>query len=50
MEKKNVKFSKDGMQVGVKEISEEDYADKTQRCVQSLHHTRPIPSTARGSC
>lgn len=41
MEKKNVKFSKDGMQVGVKEISEEDYADKTQRCVGI-----PIPYAA----
>jgi hypothetical protein len=33
MEKKNVSFSKDGMKVGVKEMSEEEYADRTQRCV-----------------
>ncbi|KAH0387503.1 hypothetical protein KCU92_g1669, partial [Aureobasidium melanogenum] len=33
MEKKNVMFTKDGMKVGVKEMSEEEYADRTQRCV-----------------
>ena len=31
MEKKNVMFTKDGMKVGVKEMSEEEYADRTQR-------------------
>jgi hypothetical protein len=31
MEKKNVSFTKDGMKVGVKEMSEEEYADRTQR-------------------
>ncbi|KAF2834851.1 hypothetical protein M501DRAFT_999881 [Patellaria atrata CBS 101060] len=30
MEKKNVVFSKDGMKVGVKEVRDEDIADKTQ--------------------
>jgi beta-lactam-binding protein with PASTA domain len=30
MEKKNIKFSKEGMKVGVKEISTEDAADTTQ--------------------
>ncbi|KAK8242483.1 hypothetical protein IWZ00DRAFT_378239 [Phyllosticta capitalensis] len=30
MEKKNVTFSKDGMKVGVKDRSSEDYTDKTQ--------------------
>jgi beta-lactam-binding protein with PASTA domain len=30
MEKKNIKFSKEGMRVGVKEISTEDVADSTQ--------------------
>ncbi|KAK8151880.1 hypothetical protein IWX90DRAFT_490084 [Phyllosticta citrichinensis] len=30
MEKKNVTFTKDGMKVGVKQRSTEDYADKTQ--------------------
>jgi hypothetical protein len=31
LEKKNVVFTKDGMRVGVKEMSAERYADKTQR-------------------
>ncbi|KAF1848217.1 uncharacterized protein K460DRAFT_364187 [Cucurbitaria berberidis CBS 394.84] len=31
MEKKNVLFTKDGAKVGVKEVSAEAYADKTQR-------------------
>ncbi|KAL1640149.1 hypothetical protein SLS58_007263 [Diplodia intermedia] len=30
MEKKNIVFSKDGMKVGVKEVNDEDYADRTQ--------------------
>ncbi|KAF4301421.1 hypothetical protein GTA08_BOTSDO10606 [Botryosphaeria dothidea] len=30
MEKKNIVFSKDGMKVGVKEVRDEDYADRTQ--------------------
>jgi hypothetical protein len=42
MEKKNVKFTKDGMKVGVKEMSEEEYADRTQRCVYSFSN----PTTA----
>ena len=33
MEKKNVVFTKDGMKVGVKEVRDEDYADRTQRYV-----------------
>jgi hypothetical protein len=31
MEKKHVSFTKDGMKVGVKELGDEEYADKTQR-------------------
>ena len=31
MEKKNILFTKDGAKVSVKEVSAEDYADKTQR-------------------
>jgi len=31
MEKKNILFTKDGMKVGVKELKDEDYADKTQK-------------------
>ena len=30
MEKKNVVFTKDGMKVGVKELRNENYVDKTQ--------------------
>lgn len=31
MEKKNVVFTKDGARVGVKEVTAEEYADKTQK-------------------
>jgi len=31
LEKKNIAFTKDGMKVGVKELRDEDYADKTQK-------------------
>lgn len=33
MEKKNVMFTRDGMKVGVKEVNEEDYVDRSQRFV-----------------
>lgn len=33
MEKKNIKFSKDGMKVSMKEVRDEDYKDQTQRFV-----------------
>lgn len=33
MEKKNIKFSKDGMKVSMKEVRDEDYKDQTQRYV-----------------
>ena len=42
MEKKNVKFTKDGMRVGVKEVKDEDYRDRTQRLVLSLRLLRQI--------
>ena len=35
LEKKNVLFTRDGMKVGVKEIKDEHYADRTQRFVDS---------------
>jgi hypothetical protein len=35
LEKKNVVFTKDGMKVGVKELKNERYVDKTQGCVRS---------------
>ena len=31
MEEKNVSFSKDGLKVGVKEVANENYVDRTQR-------------------
>jgi hypothetical protein len=42
MEKKNINFTKDGMKVGVKEMSEEEYADRTQR-YDSLFAVMPKP-------
>lgn len=35
MEKKNVVWTRDGMKVGVKELKDEDYKDRSQRCVFS---------------
>lgn len=35
MQKKNIVFGKDGLKVGVKEIRNEDYEDKTQRSITS---------------
>ena len=31
MEKRNITFTPDGLKVGVKEVKDEEYADKTQR-------------------
>lgn len=31
MEKRNISFTKDGMKVGVKDMSEEEYTSKQQR-------------------
>lgn len=36
MEKKNVMFSRDGMKVGVKEVNDEEYKDRSQRYVASF--------------
>lgn len=33
MEKKNVTFSRDGVTVGVKELKDEDYLDRSQRYI-----------------
>ncbi|CAG8000627.1 unnamed protein product [Penicillium salamii] len=35
MERKNIAFTKDGMKVQVREIKDEAYKDRTQRCVCS---------------
>lgn len=36
MEERNVMFTKDGMTVGVKELKDEDYRDRSQRLVFSF--------------
>jgi len=38
MEKKHVSFTKDGMKVGVKEVKDEDYADRTQKSAHEFSH------------
>lgn len=43
MEKKHVTFTKDGMKVGVKELRDEEYADKTQKYVRYTEHCLSIP-------
>jgi uncharacterized protein (UPF0333 family) len=35
MERKNIAFTKDGMKVQVREVKDEAYKDRTQRCVSS---------------
>ncbi|KAF1357865.1 hypothetical protein EJ07DRAFT_126575 [Lizonia empirigonia] len=46
MEKKNVVFTKDGAKVGVKEVSAEQYADKTQRAfVKTWNAAQDSPQT-----
>jgi hypothetical protein len=36
MEKRNVMFTKDGMKVGVREVKEEEYVDRSQRYTWDL--------------
>lgn len=36
MEKRNVMFTRDGMKVGVRQVGEEEYVDRSQRCVSIL--------------
>lgn len=46
MEKKNVVFTKDGAKVGVKDVSAEQYADKTQRAfVKTWNAAHDSPQT-----
>lgn len=48
MEKKNVVFTKDGAKVGVKEVSAEQYADKTQRAfVKTWNAAQDSPQTGQ---
>lgn len=42
MEKKNVTFSRDGVTVGVKELKDEDYLDRSQRYFLPPPHLLPF--------
>jgi len=44
MEKKHVSFTKDGMKVGVKELNDEDYADKTQNLLVKTWNASSFPA------
>lgn len=44
MEKKNVTFTKDGMQVKVKEVKDEDYADMTQAALVNTWNNAKFPA------
>ncbi|KAI9712395.1 MAG: hypothetical protein M1820_001608 [Bogoriella megaspora] len=44
MEKKNINFSKDGMKVGVKELKNEEYADRTQNVLVKAWNSASIPN------
>ncbi|KAI4770494.1 hypothetical protein E4T44_14385 [Aureobasidium sp. EXF-8845] len=44
MEKKNVSFSKDGMKVGVKEMSEEEYANRAQNVLVNTWNQSSFPA------
>ncbi|KAF1984423.1 hypothetical protein K402DRAFT_395770 [Aulographum hederae CBS 113979] len=44
MEKKNITFTKDGMKVGVKEVKDEDYADKTQSVLVKAWNLTSFPA------
>ncbi|GIK01438.1 hypothetical protein Aspvir_005474 [Aspergillus viridinutans] len=44
MEKKNVMFTRDGMKVGVKELSEEDYVDRSQSILVNIWNHTSFPA------
>ncbi|KAH0286604.1 hypothetical protein M436DRAFT_83239 [Aureobasidium namibiae CBS 147.97] len=44
MEKKNVSFTKDGMKVGVKQMSDEEYADRTQSVLVNTWNQSSFPA------
>ncbi|QKX56191.1 uncharacterized protein TRUGW13939_03291 [Talaromyces rugulosus] len=43
MEKKNIKFSKDGMKVSMKEVNDEDYKDQTQSVLVNVWNHSSFP-------
>ena len=44
MEKKNIHFSRDGMKVGVKEVSTESYTDRTQNMLVKVWNNASWPA------
>ncbi|BCS22636.1 uncharacterized protein APUU_30861S [Aspergillus puulaauensis] len=44
MEKKNVMFTRDGMKVGVKEVNEEDYVDRSQSILVNMWNHTSFPA------
>ncbi|BCS03438.1 uncharacterized protein AKAW2_70316A [Aspergillus luchuensis] len=44
MEKKNVTFSRDGVTVGVKELKDEDYLDRSQSILVSMWNHTSFPA------
>ncbi|PKY08223.1 hypothetical protein P168DRAFT_314346 [Aspergillus campestris IBT 28561] len=44
MEKKNVMFSRDGMKVGVKEIQDEEYKDRSQSVLVNMWNHTSFPA------
>jgi len=48
MEKKNITFSREGMKVGVKEVSTEKYGDKTQNVLVNMWNNASFQSRFAG--
>ncbi|KAI9373720.1 hypothetical protein BJX61DRAFT_541489 [Aspergillus egyptiacus] len=44
MEKRNVMFTKDGMKVGVREIKEEEYVDRSQSILVNMWNHTSFPA------
>ncbi|KAK2763812.1 hypothetical protein FQN54_009430 [Arachnomyces sp. PD_36] len=44
MEKKNVMFSRDGMKVGVKELNDEEYKDRSQSVLVNVWNQASFPA------
>ncbi|EAL92583.1 hypothetical protein ACP6JD_006292 [Aspergillus fumigatus] len=44
MEKKNVMFTRDGVKVGVKELTEEDYVDRSQSILVNIWNHTSFPA------
>ncbi|KAL4958217.1 hypothetical protein BDW69DRAFT_98716 [Aspergillus filifer] len=44
MEKRNVMFTKDGMKVGVREVNEEEYVDRSQSILVNMWNHTSFPA------